>query len=257
MPGVYQHLKQYVLPERRRLYERELARNEAGSTHSSGYRPESQHELFMNRWWQLWRRRTDMLKALYPLDRYIATSRVSGTSRTSVFAYVDKAVRPGDSLTVFAFDDDYSFGILSSAVHRAWLEARCSTLKGDLRYTPTTVWDSFPWPQTPSPASVQSIVDIVANIIGLRSEQLNAEFSLKRQYDVLRTPGKSRLRELHIALDNAVFAAYGFSEDEDVLALLLALNQDVAAGGPSARPPGPSGLTGVRVTQERLQVSSG
>ena len=138
MPGVYQHLKQYVLPERRRLYERELARNEAGSTHSSGYRPESQHELFMSRWWQFWRHRTDMLNALSPLDRYIATSRVSSTSRTSVFAYVDKAVRPGDSLTAFAFDDDYSFGILSSAVHRAWLEARCSTLKGDLRYTPTT-----------------------------------------------------------------------------------------------------------------------
>ena len=115
------------------------------------------------------------------------------------------------------------------------------------------MWDSFPWPQTPSASDVREIVDIVATIIGLRSEHLDAGVSLKRQYDVLRAPGKSRLRELHLELDRAVLGAYGFTGDEDALAQLLALNQDVAAVGATARRPGPSGLAGARVTQERLR----
>ena len=59
------------------------------SSYGSGYRPEDQHELFMNRWWQLWRRRTDMLRSLDPLDRYIATSRVASVDRATVFSFVD------------------------------------------------------------------------------------------------------------------------------------------------------------------------
>jgi hypothetical protein len=51
-----------------------------------------------------------------------------------------------DSLQVFAFDDDYSFGILHSTYHRAYFEERCSKMRVDLRYTPNTVFDTFPWP---------------------------------------------------------------------------------------------------------------
>jgi hypothetical protein len=56
-------------------------------------------------------------------------------------------IHPDSQLTVFAFSDDYSFGILQSAIHWAWFTARCSTLKGDFRYTSDTVFDTFPWPQ--------------------------------------------------------------------------------------------------------------
>jgi hypothetical protein len=42
---------------------------------------------------------------------------------------------------------NYSFGILQSGIHWAWFKARCSTLKGDFRYTSDTVFDTFAWPQ--------------------------------------------------------------------------------------------------------------
>jgi hypothetical protein len=42
---------------------------------------------------------------------------------------------------------DYSFGILQSGLHWLWFKERCSTLKGDFRYTSDTVFDTFAWPQ--------------------------------------------------------------------------------------------------------------
>ncbi len=50
-------------------------------------------------------------------------------------------------MTVFAFADDYSFGILQSGIHWAWFTAKCSTLTERFRYTSDTVFDTFPWPQ--------------------------------------------------------------------------------------------------------------
>ena len=42
-------------------------------------------------------------------------------------------------------------------------------------------------------------------------------------------PGANPLKDAHAALDAAVLAAYGFSAKADLLAQLLALNQQVAA----------------------------
>jgi hypothetical protein len=59
--------------------------------------------------------------------------------------------------------------------------------------------------------------------------------TLGEQYDSLRQPGRSRLRDLHDALDRAVLKVYGFDPDEDLLAQLLALSLSLAeleqAGG--------------------------
>ncbi|MFY0535501.1 type IIL restriction-modification enzyme MmeI [Nannocystis pusilla] len=45
---------------------------------------------------------------------------------------------------MFALADDYSFGVLQSALHWQWFTARCSTLKRDYRYTSSTVWARSP-----------------------------------------------------------------------------------------------------------------
>lgn len=254
--GAFEHLTKFVLPERQRLLARERQRNAEGLAKSRTYRPETQHTQFINRWWQQWRRRPEMLAELRSLDRYIATSRVASEQRATVVTFVDAAIRPGDSLTVFALDDDYSFGILSCALHRAWLEARCSTLETRLRYTSTTVWDSFPWPQTPSKQHVLDIVTIVGELLSLRAGLLEQGLSLAKQYDTLRVPGKSKLRSLHSELDAAVYTAYGFSQADDALAQLLALNQDIAADPSNARGPGAFGLEGARASEYRLNAPS-
>jgi hypothetical protein len=52
---------------------------------------------------------------------------------------------------------------------------------------------------------------------------------LRALYRTLELPGANPLKDAHAALDAAVLAAYGFSAKKDLLAQLLALNQQVAA----------------------------
>ena len=253
-PILIRHLREHVLPTRQAAADKEAKRNASVVDEESAPRVNRHHAKFLNGWWQLAWRRADMVEAIEQLDRYIALTITASWERPSVYCFVDSSVRPAASLQVFSLDDDYSFGILSAAPHRRWFEARCSRLKADLRYTPNTVFDSYPWPQQPSSDDVQRITHAVKEILILRATHSQMGLTLARQYDVLRIPGKSQLRDLHQELDTAVLQAYGFSGDEDVLAQLLALNQDVAAAGATARPPGPSGSGGARVTHERLQA---
>jgi len=237
-PALMEHLHSAVLPAREKAAQKEAEQNADRQAANLEARQDLSRAKFLDTWWLHWRRRADMLESFDGLARFIATSRVASEKRTTVFTFVDTSVRPGDSLTVFALDDNYSFGILSSGLHRLWFEARCSRLKADLRYTSTTVFDSFPWPQAPTPEQVNNIQKVVDELLQVRNENLNAGMSLARQYDTLRQPGKSRLRTLHTDLDGAVLGAYGFSSDDDLLAQLLALNLDVAAEPEHARGPG-------------------
>ncbi|MBA3842884.1 MAG: class I SAM-dependent DNA methyltransferase [Actinobacteria bacterium] len=250
--GAFEHLRMFVLPERERLVKREAEQNAIGKASNPEFKPVSANLDSMETWWQQWRRRGDLIDQIAKLDRYIATSRHASENRLTVFTFVDPSIRPGDSMSLCTLDDDYSFGILSSGIHRSWFEARCSRLKADLRYTSTTVFDSFPWPQAPSTAEVQKIVATVKEILDLRAGHLAKGIDLARQYDALRQPGKSKLRDLHDKLDRNVLAAYNFDATDDILTQLLALNQDVAAHPEIARGPGAGGLTGTRVSDYRL-----
>ncbi|WP_185996152.1 DNA methyltransferase [Nocardioides campestrisoli] len=240
-PSVMALLTDRVLPERRKAAAKEARRNEEMLAEKPDGKPVTAYQDFLaKRWWKHWRRRDDMLTAFAPLTRYIALTRVAAAQRTSIYVFVDPAIRPDDSLQLFALDDDYSFGVLSSSIHRAWFDERCSKLKADPRYTPTTVWDSFPWPSSPTPTAVAKVAEASKAIIDKRSDYLASGMTLGAMYDSLRDGGASPLRDLHRELDAAVIGAYGFNPDEDLLAQLLALNLAAADDPLVARVPGGS-----------------
>ena len=107
---------------------------------------------------------------------------------------------------------------------------KSSKIKSDFRYTPESVFDTFPWPQT---ATVKQIDAVAAAARGLRRVRAGAlpklKGGLRALYRTLELPGANPLKDAHAALDAAVLAAYGFSAKKDLLAQLLALNQEVAA----------------------------
>src|SRR4051794_41354924 len=86
----------------------------------------------------------------------------------------------------------------------------------------------------------------------LREESLADGDSLAVQYDDLRRPGKNRLRDLHEELDAAVFRAYGFSAEDEILTQLLALNLELAEQPEIGRAPGPWEATESLVTSYRI-----
>lgn len=230
------------------------------------------HANFLKQWWLFAWARAEMIQTITRLPRYVVCGRVT---KRPIFEFVSSDIRPNDACMVFAIADDYSFGILQSGLHWEWFKARCSTLKGDFRYTSDTVFDTFPWPQlglgvqpsggpasgkakaskssraqppkggTPNTEAVEKIravAEAARTLRRLRQEILDAnEWSLRDLYKTLELPGNNRLRDAHAALDAAVRAAYGMKPDEDILAFLLALNLDCAARearGEAITPPG-------------------
>ena len=168
-----------------------------------------------------------MIEALEKLPRYIVCGCVT---KRPIFAFIDRAIRPNAALQVFAYDDDYSFGILQSSVHWQWFVARCSTLKADPRYTSNTVWDSFPWPQKPTKPAVARVAEAAVAFRNLRSQLAQKHNrSLRDLYRTLELPGKNPLKDAQERLDKEVRSAYEMSETADALQFLLKLNSKLSA----------------------------
>ena len=168
-----------------------------------------------------------MINLLATMPRYIVCS---DTTKRPVFEFISRDIRPDHKLRVFAFADDYSFGIMQSHAHWLWFVTKCSKLKSDFNYTSSTVFDTFPWPQTATVKQIDAVAVAARELRRVRAEALpKMKGGLRALYRTLELPGANPLKDAHAALDTAVLTAYGFNAKKDLLAQLLALNLDVAA----------------------------
>jgi hypothetical protein len=199
------------------------ARKEHGETGKDG----GEHQDRLQTWWALKRPRQELQAAINLIPRYIACSAVT---KRPVFVFISSAILPTNALKVFAFADDYSFGIIQSGLHANWFHAKCSNLKSDPRYTPESVFDTFPWPQATTVKQIDAVAAAGREIRRIRADALkHLKGGLRALYRTLDLPGTNPLKDAHAALDTAVLTAYGFSAKKDLLAQLLALNLEVAA----------------------------
>ena len=234
-------VRERVLPDREAKRDAEVAKNEKALAANPKARVNRHHQNFYATWWQFSYPRGEMLDALDGLPRYVVCVRVT---RRPIFAVVSTEVRPNDALVVFPFADDYTFGVLQSDAHWQWFTARCSTLKGDYRYTSSTVFDSFPWPQGPTRAQAEAVAGAGRALRAVRRRVMAEHgLTLRALYQMLDgLPGANPLADAHAALDAAVRAAYGMPAAADPLAFLLALNLRLAtveAEGGAVVGPGP------------------
>lgn len=190
-----------------------------------------ERERHLNIWWQHWRHRAKLKRAVRRTKKFIAISRVA--KEPAIFDFVSSSVRITDALQAFVFEDNYSFGILQSKVHTLWFRHRCSTLgSSGLRYTGDTVFSTFPWPQNPSSKQVKKVSETVSILIKSRQEIMEKnKWGLRDLYDTLNEVGKNPLRDIHTELDKSVMQAYGMENmqgDENyILQFLLDLNHDL------------------------------
>jgi hypothetical protein len=191
------------------------------------------------RWWQFRDVMPGTMKAIAKIPRYIAIPRVT---KRAIFEFIDSRIHPDSAVVVFAFADDYSFGIIQSSLHCDWFKARCSTLEGRFRYTSNTIFNSFPWPQKPTRTQIKPVAEAAVALRVLRRETMqNLNYSLRDLYRTLDQPGDNPLRDAHARLNATVRAAYGMSAESDPLMFLLDLNLACAAkekAGAKITPPG-------------------
>ena len=202
----------------------------------------------------------DTWQKLNGLSRYIATPTVA---KYRLFVWLDARVCPDHQLIVIPRDDDTIFGILHSRFHEAWSLRLGTSLEDRPRYTPTTTFQTFPFPQGLSSdipaadyandARALAISEAAQRLVELRDRWLNppewvewvdepvpgypkrpvardeaAAKALKgRTLTNLYNARPQWLADAHDVLDAAVAAAYGWDagiSEEDALGALLGLN---------------------------------
>ena len=221
----------------------------------------NRREDLRRNWWRHDRSGQTMFRKIARSSRYIATPM---TAKYRLFVWRNSAIYPENLLVVVARDDDTTFGILHSRFHEAWSLRLGTSLEDRPRYTPTTTFETFPFPEGLSPhipaadyaadPRAIAIAEAARRLVELRDNWLNppdwvewvdepvpgypkrpvardeaAALGLKdRTLTKLYNARPQWLTDAHDALDAAVAAAYGWDagmSEEDALAELLALNQ--------------------------------
>lgn len=141
-----------------------------------------------------------------PNSDYLLIPVVSSENRKYIpIGYVSKDIIASNACFTLANASLYTFGVLTSNVHMAWVRAVCGRLKSDYRYSNTIVYNNFPWcnPTDEQKAKIEQTAQAI-----LDARALYPESSLADLYDELTMPVE--LRKAHQANDKAVMQAYGF-----------------------------------------------
>lgn len=176
-------------------------------------------------WWQYGSPASQLYDAIIPLKQVLARSRVS---ELHMLSFVPKGFVFSDATVVFAFDDDYHFALLQSNLHEIWLRKQASSLRTDIRYTPTDCFATFPFPQT------EYEIDDLAELLQMpafaeaarlggeyheyrRQVMLTRQLGLTKTYNLFNSPECADediacLRSLHAEMDNAILACYGWQD---------------------------------------------
>ncbi len=183
-------------------------------------------------WWRFWRPRPTMRRALAGRTRYLA---VTLTGKRFLVLWADASWCPSNLVGVVALDDDFSAGVLGSRAHAAWGWHTSSSFKADLRYTPSTAFETFPWP-SPTPAQREAVATAGRNLHARRDAISRAAgIGLTTLYNAVDDGACADLRALHRTLDAAVARSYGWpvasaQDDLDLVRRLTALNSAVSSG---------------------------
>jgi len=179
-----------------------------------------------------------------PERRYLLIPKVSSERRQYIpLGFMEPHVLASD--LCFILDDAtlYHFGVLSSAIHMAWVRQVCGRLESRYRYSANLVYNNFPWPIQPSEKRRGEVEAAAQLVLDARSEF--AEATLADLYDPLTTPRK--LLRAHAKLDRAVDACYRsprFASDRQRVEFLFTMFELREKGtGPfcAKHPPGRSG----------------
>lgn len=204
-PDLLDIVKQRVKPEREKLQNKSDKRDK-------------------KYWWRFARYRGEMRQAISSLDRIMVRSRVSDLHS---IAFAPKDYVFADATVVFAFEDDYHFALLQSSIHELWLRKQASSMRTDIRYTPSSCFEMFPFPkeeyrqkksdewQLEELSGAFSWAERVGEEYREHRSKVmsDREIGLTKTYNLFHDPDCAdsdieRLRQLHVEMDQAILDCY-------------------------------------------------
>lgn len=190
---------------------------------------QSSYKDIMSMWWLYWRSRPGLYQAIgrgrsfesvpaelpsEPMKRVIVLTR---HTKTNAFCFVPNNLIYSDALVVIASDSSFDFSVLQSSVHVAYSWKYGSMLKTDLRYTPSDVFETFPFPHVDRDDR-NTIADLGERYHQHRSAlMVRKKMGLTKLYNSFHDPDFSGaeiqdLREMHQKIDRLVASGYGWSD---------------------------------------------
>lgn len=197
-------------------------------------------------WWIYAEKRPGLYREITPLKRVLVVAQVS---KTVGVAFVQSHQVISMMCIALMFDENFNLALIHNSLHKEWVYKYASALKSDIRYTPSDVFETFPFPQNLSSHQEQQL-ESIGEIYHEHRKQLmlQIQLGLTKTYNLFhshaitaqgyqekdkqilalqkhlaKTPntlsleaalqGIRKLRALHIEMDNAVLAAYGWDFD--------------------------------------------
>jgi hypothetical protein len=162
------------------------------------------------KWWWYSEYRRGLIDATFALDRVIVMTQTSSTQKPVI---VPNGQVFAQKLVVFASDNPAFFALLSANMHYWWIEKWGSTLKRDLVYILSDVFETFPQPE----------LTAEMRELGNRLDTFRRKLMLARQagltatYNLVHDPkcgdaDIAELREIHRAIDEVVVRAYHWTD---------------------------------------------
>ena len=180
------------------------------------------NDKLKRRWWSFHADRTHFYHRIRKKKRVLVNTQVSNKV---IFTFQPTARVFALTLNIYDLDICSAFAVLQSRLHAVWAGFFGSCMKDDLRYTPSTCFETFPLP-----------VDFEANAALETTGQAYYEFradlmvrndeGLTKTYNRFHDPNETssdilELRELHTAMDRTVLDAYGWTDLQPACEFLL------------------------------------
>lgn len=170
-------------------------------------------DALRERWWQYAEKRPGLVKAISECERVLVCLFCAPYAS---FTFLPNSCVFANTLNVFPLESYSSFASLQSRVHEVWARFFGSSMKDDLRYTPSSCFETFPFPE-----NWES--DPVLEAIGKTYYEYRADLMVRNNQGLTDTynrfhdpdetnPDILKLRELHAQIDRAVLDAYGWQD---------------------------------------------
>ena len=248
-PSVYQHVAERVKPER----EAKVGRSDDMAEYAKN-------------WWLFGKVRSEIRRALQPLNRYITTAE---TTKHRFFQFLDANIRPDNMLVCIGSDAASLLATLSSRAN-VWWSIEVGGWLGmgnDPRYSKSRTFDPMPFPVITSSDASQTTLSVLGDHLdSFRKERLGEHdfLTMTALYNVLERVRElengcevpplsdkerdvheagliSVLKEIHDDIDRAVFEVYGW---DDLVPALV--------GKPGATAPSPYKTAAQEEAEEEL-----
>jgi hypothetical protein len=173
-------------------------------------------------WWQFEHWRADLQQALKALDRVLVNSEIGSNL---AFAFLPTTWIFAHTLKLYSLTTYAAFCVMQCRSHEVWARCFGSSMKDDLRYTPSDCFETYPFPENfETHAKLEVVGKAYYEFRAILMVKNNE--GLTKTYNRFHNPNETsaeiiKLRELHAAMDRAVLDAYGWHDLKPTCDFLL------------------------------------